>query len=91
MKFVFNGNICNNITVNKQIIIIIIITTVWVKASILNLQDSLQYFDRSLQCCSLDGFHSSSYFRIPQTRHQSFDDYTKCTNYNRYYCHFHVP
>ena len=27
-----------------------------------SLQDSSQYSDRSQQCCSLDGFHSFSYF-----------------------------
>ena len=30
-----------------------------------SLQDSSRYPSRSQQCCSLDGFHTSSYFQIP--------------------------
>ena len=38
-------------------------TGVWVTAS---LQDSSQYSGQSQQCCSLDGFHSSSYLQVFQ-------------------------
>ena len=30
-----------------------------------SIQDSSQYSDRSQQCCSLDGLHSSSNFQSP--------------------------
>ena len=38
-----------------------------------NLQDSSQYSGRSVQYCSLDGLHSSSYFQVLQSRYQSFE------------------
>ena len=56
-----------------------------------SLQDSSQYFGRSQQCYSLDSLHSSSYFQVLQPLYQSFGDCTKCTNYNWYHHHFHVP
>ena len=39
----------------------------------------------------MDGLHPSSYFQVLQSLYQSFDDCTKCTNYNWYKRHFHVP
>ena len=54
-------------------------------------QDSSQYSCRSQQCCSLDGLHMSSYFRVPQSLYQSFGDCTKSTNNDWYVCPFHVP
>ena len=56
-----------------------------------SLQDSSQYSCRSQQYCRLDGYHSSSYFRVLQSLYQSFRDCTKSTNYNCYNRHFHVP
>ena len=35
--------------------------------------------------------HSSSDFKVPPSLYQSFGNCTKSTNYNWYYCHFHVP
>ena len=43
----------------------------------------------SQQCCSFDGFRSSSYFQVFLYLYQSFVDDTDFTNYN--YRHFHVP
>ena len=55
-----------------------------------SLQDSSQYSGRSQYCSSLDGFHSSSYFKVLQSLYQSFGDCNKSTNFNWYNCHFHV-
>ena len=39
----------------------------------------------------LDSLHPSSYFLVLQSFYQSFGDINKCTNYNWYNRHFHVP
>ena len=51
-------------------------------------RDSSQYSGRYQQCCSLDGFHASSYFQVVQFLRPSFGDCTKSTNQNWYhrYC-----
>ena len=56
-----------------------------------SLQDSSQYSGQSQQCCSSDSLQPSSYFQILQSLYQSFGDYTKSTNYNWYFRHFHLP
>ena len=63
------------------------LTEAWVAASLL---DSSQYSGQSQQCCSLDGFHSSSYFQVLQSLYQTFSDCTKSTNYDWYNHYFHV-
>ena len=45
-------------------------------------QDSSQYSGRSQQWCSLDCFHSSSYFKVFESLYQSLSDSTNSTNYN---------
>ena len=54
-------------------------------------QDFSQYSVRSQQYCNLHGLHSSSYYKVLQSRYQSFDDCTERTNYNWYHRHFHIP
>ena len=56
-----------------------------------SLLDSSLYFGRSQQCCSLDGLHLWSYFKILHTLCQSFGGCIERTNYNWYHRHFHVP
>ena len=53
------------------------------------LQDNSQYSGRSQQCCSLNGFHSFSYFQVLQSLYQSLVDCSKSTNYN--WSHRHIP
>ena len=64
---------------------------VWMIATFSSLQDSSQYFGRSLQYCSLDDLHLSSYFQILMSLYQSFGDGTKNTNNNWYHRYIHVP
>ena len=52
----------------------------------LNLLDSSSYSGRSQQCCSFDGFYSSSSHCT-----NLFGDCTECTSYNWYHRHFHIP
>ena len=40
---------------------------------------------------TVDGLHSSSYFKVFQFLYQSFGNCVKDTNYNLYHSHFHVP
>ena len=56
-----------------------------------NNQDSPKDSCRSQQWCSLCSLHPSRYFKVLQSLYETFADCTKSTNYNRYYCHFHVP
>ena len=54
-------------------------------------QVSSQHSNRSKQCCSLGCLHSSSHFQVILPFYQSFGNCTKCTDYNWYNRHFHVP
>ena len=56
-----------------------------------SLLQSLGLFSIFWPICSLDCLRSSSYFQVPQSIYQSFGECTKCTNYNWYHRHFHVP
>ena len=55
------------------------------------LQDSFQYSSRSHQCCNLDSLNSSSEFLSFTSLFQTFGNCSKCTYYNRYHRHPHVP
>ena len=54
-------------------------------------QDSSQYFGCSQQSCSLDDLNSFSNFQFIQPIFKAFGDHSKCTKYNWYHCHSHVP
>ena len=41
--------------------------------------------------CCLDGLHLSSYLQVFQSLYQFLRDWSKCTNYNWYQSHLHVP
>ena len=62
----------------------------WMQVSS-SLQNSSQYSGRYQPCCSLDGLHSSSYFKVFEYWYQSFGGCTKSTNYNSYNRHLHDP
>ena len=51
---------------------------------------NLLYIFRRSQLC-LDGFDSYIDFQFFQSLFQAFRDGSKCTNYNWYHCHLHVP
>ena len=53
-----------------------------------SLQDSFQY---SVLCYGKDGLNLSSYFLIFKFLYQSFEDCSKCINYNWQHCHIHMP
>ena len=39
----------------------------------------------------MDGFHSSTYFKVLQSLYQFFGDGTECSNYNWHKHHFYGP
>ena len=54
------------------------------------LQDSSQYSGQSQQICCLNCLDSSSDFQLFKLLFQSFEDRSKCANYNWYHRHHHV-
>ena len=57
----------------------------------LSLQDSTQYSGRSQSSCSLDGLGSPYDFQLFYLNYQGFKGRSKCTSYNWYHRHLHVP
>ena len=55
------------------------------------LQDSSHYSGYSQQCCNLDGLDSSSDFQFFRLSFLALGNSSKCTIYNWYHRHLHVP